>query len=91
MTHQVCIDLKMTHQSKVKITVTNKKNQFLNCDITIDIRRGYSSGVEHSTADREVPGSIPGVPLVFLNLWVKSVIIGPGQSFWWTSPGDTEF
>ena len=25
-------------------------------------RRGYSSGVEHSTADREVPGSIPGVP-----------------------------
>ena len=24
---------------------------------------GYSSGVEHSTADREVPGSIPGVPL----------------------------
>ena len=27
------------------------------------IQRGYSSGVEHSTADREVPGSIPGVPL----------------------------
>ena len=25
----------------------------------------YSSGVEHSTADREVPGSIPGVPLLF--------------------------
>ena len=23
---------------------------------------GYSSVVEHSTADREVPGSIPGVP-----------------------------
>ena len=32
-----------------------------------DVRRGYSSGVEHSTADREVPGSIPGVPLVFQN------------------------
>ena len=30
-----------------------------------DIRRGYSLGVEHSTADREVPGSIPGVPFVF--------------------------
>ena len=26
---------------------------------------GYSSGVEHSTADREVPGSIPGVPYRF--------------------------
>jgi hypothetical protein len=24
--------------------------------------RGYSSVVEHSTADREVPGSNPGVP-----------------------------
>ena len=32
-------------------------------DIAI-VRRGYSSGVEHSTADREVPGSIPGVPLI---------------------------
>ena len=26
------------------------------------IVRGYSSVVEHSTADREVPGSNPGVP-----------------------------
>ena len=26
---------------------------------------GYSSVVEHSTADREVPGSNPGVPLIF--------------------------
>ena len=26
--------------------------------------RGYSSVVEHSTADREVPGSNPGVPLI---------------------------
>ena len=34
---------------------------------------GYSSGVEHSTADREVPGSIPGVPLPFpvIHLGVK--------------------
>ena len=29
------------------------------------IKWGYSSGVEHSIADREVPGSIPGVPLIF--------------------------
>ena len=28
-------------------------------------RRGYSSVVEHSTADREVPGSNPGVPCLF--------------------------
>ena len=27
--------------------------------------RGYSSVVEHSTADREVPGSNPGVPWCF--------------------------
>ena len=30
--------------------------------------RGYSSVVEHSTADREVPGSNPGVPLSYLFL-----------------------
>ena len=29
-------------------------------------RRGYSSVVEHSTADREVPGSIPGAPSLAL-------------------------
>ena len=29
---------------------------------------GYSSVVEHSTADREVPGSNPGVPSNFLQL-----------------------
>ena len=28
--------------------------------------RGYSSVVEHSTADREVPGSNPGVPSFFV-------------------------
>ena len=27
--------------------------------------RGYSSVVEHSTADREAPGSIPGAPFFF--------------------------
>ena len=29
------------------------------------VTRGYSSVVEHSTADREVPGSNPGVPYHF--------------------------
>ena len=31
--------------------------------ILADLRRGCSSVVEHSTADREVPGSNPGAPL----------------------------
>ena len=31
-------------------------------------RWGYSSVVEHSTADREVPGSIPGVPYTVLSV-----------------------
>ena len=31
---------------------------------------GYSSVVEHSTADREVPGSNPGVPFHFLHMQV---------------------
>ena len=38
-------------------------------------RRGYSSGVEHSTADREVPGSIPGVPLIFESVSLVTFII----------------
>ena len=37
--------------------------------------RGYSSVVEHSTADREVPGSIPGAPLNFLFFLFLSMII----------------
>ena len=36
--------------------------------------RGYSSVVEHSTADREVPGSNPGAPFVFFLICV-------GQTF----------
>ena len=28
-------------------------------------RWGYSSGVEHLTADQEVPGSNPGAPLAY--------------------------
>ena len=45
-------------------------------------RRGYSSGVEHSTADREVPGSIPGVPLVFLAFFIPSL----ASIIHWISP-----
>ena len=41
--------------------------------------RGYSSVVEHSTADREVPGSYPGVPFFcFKNicLLISSIVKG---------------
>ena len=38
-----------------------------------NVRRGYSSGVEHSTADREVPGSIPGVPY-FYGIYFENVL-----------------
>ena len=49
-------------------------------------RRGYSSGVEHSTADREVPGSIPGVPLIFLRdfNWLLFSIILDKSLFKWS-------
>ena len=33
--------------------------------LAVPRHRGYSSVVEHSTADREVPGSNPGVPSCF--------------------------
>ena len=35
---------------------------------------GYSSVVEHSTADREVPGSNPGVPFHFLHMQVIIIL-----------------
>ena len=44
---------------KWKLVMSTCKSDFL------DARWGYSSVVEHSTADREVPGSNPGVPCVF--------------------------
>ena len=31
--------------------------------------RGYSSGVEHLTADQEVPGSNPGAPCALLSFF----------------------
>ena len=40
-------------------------HQFAIFDINCLFKWGYSSVVEHSTADREVPGSNPGVPLFF--------------------------
>ena len=45
---------------KSKSTISGK--YLLHFDLNA---RGYSSVVEHSTADREVPGSNPGVPLAF--------------------------
>jgi hypothetical protein len=37
----------------------------ISCRLILSL--GYSSVVEHSTADREVPGSNPGVPLNNVN------------------------
>ena len=34
--------------------------------------------VEHSTADREVPGSIPGVPFVFVFLFLSERVCACG-------------
>ena len=49
--------------STTKTCKTAETNRFNYDSPRPNIRGGYSSGVEHSTADREVPGSIPGVPL----------------------------
>ncbi len=38
------------------------KNKMYDIQHTAQTWRGYSSVVEHSTADREVPGSNPGAP-----------------------------
>ena len=68
----------MTHQSKVKIKRLLKKNQYILGKRYRIGKRGYSSGVEHSTADREVPGSIAGVPLPFLFFWYYLIsAVGP--------------
>ena len=47
------------------VTQLRQKDQMSVRLIYFKQERGYSSVVEHSTADREVPGSNPGVPLVF--------------------------
>ena len=36
---------------------------------------GHSSAVEHSTADRPVPGSIPGVPSFKLKIRFRLVLL----------------
>ena len=38
--------------------------QVLSAHKTVTNRWGYSSGVEHLTADQEVPGSNPGAPFL---------------------------
>ena len=63
-----------------KIGINTSKND-------LSFEWGYSSGVEHSTADREVPGSIPGVPLLFsfpfwCRLLLKSIKIDGAKIFW---------
>ncbi len=53
----------MTHKEILVLTNLDRKNISDNfCAYFHSHVRGYSSVVEHSTADREVPGSIPGAP-----------------------------
>ena len=40
--------------------------QVLSAHETLISRWGYSSGVEHLTADQEVPGSNPGAPFSWI-------------------------
>ena len=72
------------------------KGQFIVCVKLPLYRRDYSSGVEHSTADREVPGSIPGGPLLFFLLQAKtppssSLMMSACQPapFWVARPAST--
>ena len=51
------------HYSSPLFSYTNKINTDFNLNY---LTWGYSSVVEHSTADREVPGSNPGAPFKFL-------------------------
>ena len=43
-----------------------------------EVAWGYSSVVEHSTADREVPGSNPGVPYSFFLRLFRHYYLKPG-------------
>lgn len=45
--------------------------QVLSAHETLTNRWGYSSGVEHLTADQEVPGSNPGAPYASLFLLME--------------------
>ena len=47
---------------------------------------GYSSGVEHLTADQEVPGSYLGAPfLLWRRKWQSTPVFLPGESHGWRS------
>ena len=51
--------------------------------------RGYSSGVEHLTADQEVPGSNPGAPCC-PSLLLAEAGIEDSASFPYPGPQDTK-
>ena len=73
--HRTCfLNLFLTFKYHLLITAGCARNNLSNLSllsvlttgsIVFLITRGYSSVVEHSTADREVPGSNPGAPFVF--------------------------
>ena len=46
----------------------------------VSLSWGYSSVVEHSTADREVPGSNPGAPSI--SFYRRAIL---GEEFWETN------
>lgn len=55
----------MTEHWQVHMPDVNRQGvamQVLSAHETLTNRWGYSSGVEHLTADQEVPGSNPGAP-----------------------------
>ena len=58
------IDCDIYKKMSVSIMVIDCDIKNINC-----VSRGCSSVVEHSTADREVPGSNPGAPLVLMLLY----------------------
>ena len=58
----------MTEHWKVHMSDVSRQGvamQVLSAHETLTNRWGYSSGVEHLTADQEVPGSNPGAPSIF--------------------------
>ena len=56
MTEQWQVDIPDVSNQEVDMKVLSAHETLIN-------RWGYSSGVEHLTADQEVPGSNPGAPL----------------------------
>ena len=56
MTEQWQVDIPDVSNQEVDMKVLSAHETLIN-------KWGYSSGVEHLTADQEVPGSNPGAPL----------------------------